>query len=100
VAQFRYLRTTLTNMKLIHEEIKSRVRSGDACLHSVQNLLYSHLPSKNLKITVHETITLPVVLHAFETWTLTLREEYRLTVFEKMMLRRVLEPKRDEVIGG
>jgi hypothetical protein len=65
---------------------------------SVQNLLSSRLLSKNLKITIHETIILPVLLYGCETWSLTLRKEQRLRVFENRVLRRVLGPKRDEVM--
>jgi hypothetical protein len=57
------------------------------------------LLSKNLKITIHETIILPVVLYGCETWSLTLREEYRLRVFENRVLRKVLGPKGDEMTG-
>jgi len=51
VEEFKYLGTTLTNQNSIEEEIKSRLKSGNACYHSVQNLLSSRLLSKNLKIT-------------------------------------------------
>ena len=54
--------------------IKSRLRSGNACYHSVQNVLSSRLLSKNLKIKIYRTIVLLVVLYGFETWALTLRE--------------------------
>jgi hypothetical protein len=57
------------------------------------------LLSKNLKIRIHNTIILPVVLYGCETWSLTLREEYRLRVFENRVLRRIFGPKRDEVTG-
>jgi len=57
---FKYLATTLTNQISIAEEIKSRLRSGSACYHSVQNLLSSRLLSKNLKIKIYRTIILPV----------------------------------------
>ena len=50
--EFKYLGTTLTNQKYIAEYIKSRLRSGNVCYHSVQNLLSSTLLSKNLKIIV------------------------------------------------
>jgi hypothetical protein len=65
--------------------------------HSVQNLLSSRLLSKNLKIKIYGTIIMPVVLFGCETWSLTLREERRLRVFENRVLRRGFGPKRDEV---
>jgi len=65
----------------------------------VQNILSSSLLSKNLKIKIHRTIILPVVLYGCETWSLTLREERRLRVFENRVLRGVFGPKRDEITG-
>jgi hypothetical protein len=65
----------------------------------VQNLLSSRLLSKNTKIRVYRTIILPGVLYGCETWSLTLREEQRLRVFENRVLRRIFEPKRDEATG-
>jgi len=87
--QFKYLGTTLRNENSIQEEIKSRLKSWNACYHSVQNLLSSRLLFKNLKIEIIRTIILPVVLYGCETWSLTLREERRLRVFENRVLRRV-----------
>ena len=58
---FKYLKTTLTNQNSIQEEIKSRLMSGNACYHLVQNLLSSSLLSKNLKIKIYRTIILPGV---------------------------------------
>jgi len=63
----------------------------------VLNILSSTLVSKNLKIKIHRTIILPVVLYGCETWSLTLREELRLRVFENRVLRRLFGPKREEV---
>jgi len=57
------------------------------------------LPFPLVKIKIHRTIILPVVLYGFETWSLTLREERKLRVFENMVLRRILGPRRDEVTG-
>jgi hypothetical protein len=99
VAQFRYFGTTVTNQNLIQEEITRRLNSGNACYHSVQNLLSSCLLSKNIKIRIYKSIILLVVLYGCETWSLTLREEHRLRVFEKRVLRRIFDPKRDEVTG-
>ena len=65
----------------------------------MQNLLSSSLLSKNIKIKIHRTIILPVVLYGCETWSLTLREERRLRVFENRVLWKILMPKRDEVTG-
>ena len=61
VEEFKYLGAALTNQNCIAEEIKSRLRSGNACYHSMQNLLSSRLLSKNLKIKIYRTIILPVV---------------------------------------
>ena len=89
VEEFKYLGTTLTDQNFIPEEIKSRLRSGNACCYSVQKLLSSRLLSKNLKIKIYRFIMLPVVLYGCETWSLTLREERRLRVFENMVLSRI-----------
>jgi len=62
VEEFKYLGTNLTNQNSIQEKIKSRMKSGNACYHSVQNLLSFSLLSKNLKIKIYRTIILPVVL--------------------------------------
>jgi len=78
---------------------QSRLKLGNACYNSVQNLLSSSLLSKNLKIKIYRTIILPIFLYGCETWSLTLREEHRLMVFENTVLRRVFGPKRDEVTG-
>ena len=81
------------------EEIKSRLKLGNACYYSVQNLFSSSLLSKKLKIKIYRTIILPVVLYGCATWSLTLRDARRLRVFENRVLRRVFGPKRDEVTG-
>jgi len=99
VEEFKYLGTTLTNQNSIQEEIKCRLKMGNVCFYSVQNLLSSSLLSKNLKIKIYRTMILPVVLYGLETWSLTLREERRLRVFANRVLRRVFGSKRDKVTG-
>jgi len=97
--EFKCLGTTLSNQNSIQEKIKGRLKSGNACYHSVQNLLSSRLLPENLKIKIYRTIILPVVLYGCETWSVTLREERRLRVFENRALRRIFEPKRDVATG-
>jgi hypothetical protein len=71
VEDFKYLGTTFTNQNSIPEEIKRRLKSGNVCLLT-----------KNLKIKMYRNTILPVVLYGCETWSLALREERRLRVFE------------------
>ena len=97
VEQIKDLGTTLTNQKCIHEAIKSRLNSRNACYHSVKNLLSSILLSENITIKIYIT-TIFHVLYDCETWSL-FREERTLGVFENRVLRRIHEPKRDDVIG-
>ena len=98
VEQFIYLVTTLRNLNSIQEEIKSGLSSGNAFCHSWKNLLFSSLLSKSIKIKIHRIIILPV-LYGCETWSLTLMEKCRLRVLQNRMLRRIFEPKRDEITG-
>jgi hypothetical protein len=99
VSQFKYLGTTVTNRNLIQEEIMGRLISGNACYHLVQNLLSFRLLSKNIKIRIYKALILLVVLYGFETWSLTVREEHRLRVFDNGVLKRIFGPKSDEVTG-
>jgi hypothetical protein len=97
--EFKYLGTTLTNKNSIQEEIMSRLKSGNAFYHLVENPLSRSMLYKNLKIKIYRTIILPVVLYECETWSLTLREYCRLRVFEHRVLKRIFGPKRNEVTG-
>jgi hypothetical protein len=53
-----------------------------------------------LKVRIYKTIIVPVVLYGFETWSLRVREEHKLNVFENRVLRRIFGPKRDGMKGG
>ncbi|KAJ4431300.1 hypothetical protein ANN_19897 [Periplaneta americana] len=99
VEKFKYLGATVTNINDTREEIKRRINMGNACYYSVEKLSSSSLLSKKLKIVIYKTVILPVVLYGCETWTLTLREEQRLRVFENKVLRKIFGAKRDEATG-
>ncbi|KAJ4435647.1 hypothetical protein ANN_18263 [Periplaneta americana] len=99
VEKFKYLGAIVTNINDTREEIKHRINMANACYNSVEKLLSSSLLSKNLKVRIYKTVILPVVLYGCETWTLTLRKEQRLRMFENKVLRKIFGAKRDEVTG-
>jgi len=84
---------------ITEEESKSRVKSGNICYHTVQNILSSSWLSKGINIKTYRIIILPVVLYGYESWSLILREERRMRVLENRVLRKIFGPKRDEVAG-
>jgi hypothetical protein len=85
-----------TNQSDIHDELKSRLNSGNACYHSVQNLLSSHLISEELKIKIYKTVIFLFVLYGCKTCSPTLREVQTLRIFENRVLRRIFVPKRKD----
>jgi hypothetical protein len=91
---------TVANLNLIQEEIRRRLNWNNACYHSVKNLLPSDLLSESITVIIYKTIILPGALYGFETWSLTLREECRLRVFQNRLQRRVFGLKMDEVTRG
>jgi len=97
--EFKYLGKTLTNKNYFKIETKSRLKSGNACYHSVQNRLSYSVLSKNFKIKIYRNIILPLVLFGCKTWSFKMRDESRLRVFENRVLRKIFGPKRDEVTG-
>jgi hypothetical protein len=72
VAKFQYVGQRLTDQNCMHEEIRSRLNSGNACYHSVQRLLSSRLLSRILKVKLYKPIILPLVLYGYETWSLNI----------------------------
>jgi hypothetical protein len=89
----------LNNQNFINEKIKSRLKSRNACHHSMKYLSFSSFLSTSTKMKIQRSIITPVVLYGCETWSLKLRDERRLRVFENRMLREIFGPKRDEVTG-
>ena len=97
VKVFKYMDTALMNQNSFQEEIKSRLKTGNACYHSVRNPLSSRLLSKNICSKIYRTIILPVVTCGCESWSCTLREEHCLRLFKNRVLRRIFGPWRYEV---
>jgi hypothetical protein len=83
----------VTNENYIPQKIRGRLNLGIACYHLVQNLSISYL--KNVLIKIYKATILPIVLYGCEIWSLTLKEEYRLMLFEYGVLRRILIPNRE-----
>jgi len=94
VEEFKYLGINLTNEISLQEEIKSRLKLGNACYHLVQ---YFSIPVCYGKIV--QNLILPVVLYECAIWSLTLREVRRLRLFENSVLRRIFVTKRSEETG-
>jgi hypothetical protein len=97
VTKFRYLGMTVTNQNLTYGTIKSRIKSSNPCHHTVQNLLFSHLLPKNIKVK-RLSYNLPTVLYRCEIWFLTLRKAHRLNAFENRVMRTISASKRDQII--
>jgi len=96
VEDFKYLGTTL-NQNSIQEDFKSRSKSGNACYHSVQNLLSFNLLSKNIKTKIYRTIILPVVVYGCDTWLLSNWGRNIGRGYLRIGAEEKFEPKREEV---
>ena len=92
---FKYVGVTITNTNDIRKEIKRKINMGNARYYSLEKILSSRLLSKKLKVNTDKTIILPVVLYGCETWSLTLREECKLRVFENKVLRKIFGAKKN-----
>ena len=68
-------------------------------LFGAESFIFKFAVQKD-KIKIYRAVILPFVLYGCETWSLTLRDERRLRVFENRVLRRVFGPKRDDVTGN
>jgi hypothetical protein len=96
VEQFIHMGRTLTNQNSIQKEINSTRMSGNACYHSVQNLLSSSLLPKNIRIKIRRTVTLPLVLYGCDTRSLTLKKEHGPRGFQQWVLMKTCGPQREK----
>ena len=85
VEYFKYLEITLKNQSYIHNEIKSRMNSTNACYHAAQNILSSTSLSKNVRLKIYRTIYLSVVLCGCEIWSFILREEHIICTYHQIV---------------
>jgi hypothetical protein len=99
VAQFKYLGTRVTRQNLIQGEMKRRLHFGNACYHSVQNLLSSRLLSKNVEIGTYKMTILPVILYVCDTLSLTVGEEHKLRLFENRFCEKNIWAKEESSYG-
>ena len=95
VEKFRYLGVTVTNTNDIREVVKRRINMGNACYYSLEKIVSSRLLSEKLKVKAYKIIILPDVSYGCETWSLTLREEHGLSVFENKVLRKIFGAKKE-----
>ena len=99
--KFKYLGVTVTNTNDIREEIKRRINMGNACYYSLEKILSARLLSKKIRVKTYKTVilfrVLSIVLYSCKTWSLTLREEYRLRVFKNKALRKIFRAKKDDI---
>ena len=96
---FKIFRNNVNKSKFYSGRNEEQIEVKECLLLFCAEFLSSSLLSKNLKTKIYRTIILPVVLYGCETWSLTLREERRLRLFENRVLRSVFGPKMDEVTG-
>jgi len=98
VDHFRYLGKTYCVKIPFVKKLRAEFSQGMRAIIRCRFFLFQ-FSIQNIKIKIYSSVILPVVLYGCETWSLTLREERRLRMFENSVLRRIFGPKRDEVIG-
>jgi hypothetical protein len=99
VTEFRYLGSYVTSDNDTNFEVAARIQSGNRCLFALGHLFRSRVLSRRAKLRIYNTIIRPVVTYGCDTWSLTVRAQERLLVFENKVLRRILGPRRDPTTG-
>jgi len=88
VGEFKYLGTTLTQRNSIQEEIKGRLTSGNSCYYSGSESFVFQVAIQKFKDEDIQNFNFAYCFYGCETWSLTLREERRVRLFEYRVLRR------------
>ena len=96
IHNFKYLEITI-NSKNNHDEIKIRATAANKCYYGVTKILKSKQVSINSKITIYKVIIRPVILYDCETWITTKGDKDKLAIFERRILRRIFEPKINNI---
>lgn len=95
VEKFKYLGCTVTDTNERHEEIDIRIHNALRCSAALHQILVSKLISRRTKIRIYKTVIRPILMYGCEAWTLTLKEENKLLVAERKILRKILGPTRE-----
>ena len=95
--QFIYLGMAVTNQNHLHEEIKGRLKSANACYHSVQKILSSSFLFRNMKVIQYRELYLCQLFCMGVKLGLTMTEKHRLRMFKNRLLRKIFGPKREVV---
>jgi hypothetical protein len=96
VEKFKYLGCTVTDTNTREEEINIRTQNALRCAAALHKALVSKLLSRNTKIRIYKTVIRPILMYGCEIWALTLKEENRLLVTERRILRKILGPAKKE----
>ena len=95
VHSFTYLGSDVNCNNDISEEIQKRIPAAKRCFHGLRKHLRSHLTSKNTKILMYKVLIRPVLTYASEKWTLSKTNEWRLSLFERKVLRCIFGAKQE-----
>lgn len=96
VDEFKYLGTLLNSKNKIEDEINSRIIAGNKAYFANSKVMKSKLISRKAKLKLYKTLIRPVVTYGAEAWTMAMRDENALRVFERKIMRRIMGPVRTE----
>ncbi|CAG9134902.1 unnamed protein product [Plutella xylostella] len=94
VSRFKYLGCTVTDTNTRDEEIDTRIQSFLRCSAALHKVLTSRLLSRNTKLRIYKTVIRPILMYGCEAWTLTQKEESKLLVAERKVLRKIFGPRQ------